>query len=862
MSINKRLLALISIFIFTFLPLLQAEKAPLLRVTYLNVGQGDAILLRSAEKTILIDAGDDRANAANVAIIPYLKKEGIKKIDTCVISHPHRDHFAGFIDLVQTVPIGEFLYAADFMGSEDGDTGGSEAQLYQKLHFAIMEKNIEYNQVTDDMKFDWGTGIKVDLFHTAESLRYPEPTNPPVASAPKVDGWKLNANNQSLIFRVSAGKVSYMFTGDAEKEVEANMVAKYGSKLRSTVMKSGHHGSKTSNTPSFLEAVFGGPQDNPKSPRYAVISVGAKNSFGHPCQETFDSYDFFKVKSFRTDKDGTVESYTDGETVRFISNQSPLEFAQKPELISLTPNSATIQWKTNKAADSQVLFGTTECDQQKTIEHAVTVHTVTLTGLKADTGYKFQVVSHDARQPEQIVTFDGTLKTPAGDGQPLPKIAQMVTSKGQIFMKLPFKLTVSLNNPGNAAAKDLSVELYHTSMSPDTILSSQANLEVAAGGNLKVIFPTEINWIGKVNFLAVLKAGTRIIDTNSLEADVLPKLMLVDASHGNIDYYTGRFGGMKLDLAKNLGFDFRSVSKGFTAEILQDAFIAIIPDCEKEFTAAELTALKGFVAKGGSLMLFSKADYKNTSHPQNLNKVLEGVGSGIRFNDDQVIDPTNNIGAPWRFFITTLHPKIITGVEKLLTWSACSMLNSKMEGLKESKDIVFLAQGDADTANIESDGMNDGYIYASHTPLLPVPIVVGEDLGFGRIACFGEIWYDDKHYAPTQQLQVPPFNRCVAAWLAQAKEKKLKDLVKTVARLNEVVDPELRAMRFETLKSEIEAQAESQILLGNTDEVKDAFSGQSDPSADKIKQSIKSNLLFKSMHQEEKRSLDESLKDF
>ncbi|HNV72825.1 MAG TPA: MBL fold metallo-hydrolase, partial [Candidatus Ozemobacteraceae bacterium] len=312
MSINKRLLALFSIIIlFACASLVQAaNKNPLLRVTFLDVGQGDSVLIRTAEKTILLDAGDDRSNAANVSIIPYLKKEGIKKIDTCIISHPHRDHFGGFIDLVQAIPIGEFLYAADFMtNANDGESSGNDAQLYQKLHFAIMEKGIAYNQVTEETKFDWGTGIKVDLFHVAESVGIRDE----VASAPKVDGWKLNANNQSLIFRVSAGKISYMFSGDAEKEVEANMVAKFGSKLRATVMKSGHHGSKTSNSPSFLENVFGGPNEV-TGPRYAVISVGAKNSFKHPNQETLDNYNYWKVKYFRTDLDGPVDSFTDGQT--------------------------------------------------------------------------------------------------------------------------------------------------------------------------------------------------------------------------------------------------------------------------------------------------------------------------------------------------------------------------------------------------------------------------------------------------------------------------------------------------------------------------------------------------------------------
>jgi competence protein ComEC len=108
------------------------NPASMLRVTFLDVGQGDAILLRTADKTVLIDAGDDRANAASRAIIPFLKKEGIKKIDTCVISHPHRDHFGGYLELVEAVEIGEFLYSTDAFGGEDPEGGAGDVVIYKK----------------------------------------------------------------------------------------------------------------------------------------------------------------------------------------------------------------------------------------------------------------------------------------------------------------------------------------------------------------------------------------------------------------------------------------------------------------------------------------------------------------------------------------------------------------------------------------------------------------------------------------------------------------------------------------------------------------------------------------------------------
>jgi len=152
------------LFLFTLFALLCAvsiSAAPLLRVTYIDVAQGDSILIRSAEKTILLDAGDDRANAANGAIIPYFKREGIKKIDIAIISHPHRDHFGGFIDLIEAIPIGEFQFSSDTLGSGDPEEGSSDGVLYMRLHDAIVAKNIPYNKVKTGSTLNWGQGVKV-----------------------------------------------------------------------------------------------------------------------------------------------------------------------------------------------------------------------------------------------------------------------------------------------------------------------------------------------------------------------------------------------------------------------------------------------------------------------------------------------------------------------------------------------------------------------------------------------------------------------------------------------------------------------------------------------------------------------------
>lgn len=820
-----------------------AEFAPYLRVTYLDVGQGDSILLRTGDKNILIDAGDDKANAGNAVIVPYLKKEGIKRLDACVISHPHRDHFGGFLDVVNAFQIGEFIYSTENVGTGDAEGSSGDAIFYQKLHDAIVAKGIPYRKVAVGDSLDWGKKVKVDLFHAEEAGR----------SDRASDTVKVSANEHSLIFKVTAGEISYMFSGDAEKIAEGSAVENFKTKLQSTVLKSGHHGSKTSSNYPFMDMV---------KPEYAVISVGAKNSFGHPNKETLEKYSFYKMKVFRTDQDGTVESLTDGKTVKFISNQSELDFTKKPEIISLTANSATIQWVTNKVSDSRVKFGVSGLTEEKFMDNEVTIHTVTLSGLKPGTSYSFQVQSQDARQDDQIITSDGSFKTPVGEGVPLPKITQMVTSVKQFFMKRPFNVKITVQNPGEKLVKGLKLNLYHTAMTEENLLGSTQLNSLKAKSQLTPEFPVQFAWLGNVELLAVLLDGKTIIDTSSINITIEPKIFLVDCAHGNIDYFTGKFAGMKMDLYQNLGFTFRSISKApVTADMLKEAFVVAIPEFKEAYTAEELKVLKDFTSKGGGLMLYSKADYANRTNPELPNAILKAVGSTIRFNDDEFCDPTNNIGPPYQAWIKTFPSPLITGVDTLLVRSCCTLINSKMGGLAESKTIQLFATGDEDSYNINADQLEDGYIYASHTPRIPIPVVAGEDLGTGRVVCVGETLYDDKLYAPNAQIQTPQFNRCVANWIGQGKEKTLRDLLRYMNNLESVSDLEVRAIRYDDLKSQVMDVVKCYVESGNAPLLKNSFEGFEGNAVKSLKDAVKSSLQFEYLHQGREADL-ESLKEF
>lgn len=811
-----------------------ASEAPLLRVTFLDVHQGDCTIIRTAEKTIMIDAGDDNRGAASRYIIPFLKKEGIKHIDLAIISHPHRDHFGGFIELLSTVTFGEVYYSTDQgAGAEEISKGGNDALIYGQMLDIIKEKNIPYVQAKKGDKLDFGKGIKAEVFYCA------------AAAKPEDDPTKSNANEDSIILKVTAGKISYLFTGDAEKKAEGAVIGSHGTKLKSTVLKSGHHGSKTSSSHAFLDLV---------QPEYATISAGKGNSFGHPTQEILDRYEYLKIKTFRTDTDGTIESYTDGKTVHFITNNSPIQFATQPKIISLTANSATIQWTTNREATSEIEYGIDGYTNNKSTQHAVKVHTVTLTGLNPATTYKFKAVSKDPREPEKFVAFEGTVVTPAGTGDPLPKIESIATNYPEIYMKHPFKVRIPVINPSETEAKGYTIELFHSAINDSNLIDKVTFASIPAKASVQALIPAEITWIGDVELIAVLKKGTTIVDTASINVPVKAKLFLVDCSHGNKDYFTGRFAGMKMDINKELGYEMRSVHKGITWEAIKNAFIVCIPHPSTDFTKEELAALKKFNSAGGSILLYGTADYRNLSNPDMLNDVLEAVGSKIRFNDDQVCDPTNNIGAHWRFFVSTFPTPDITGknISKLLTRSPCSLVNEKYQGLKGTTALKLLATGDEDTYNTESDNMNDGYIYASHTPLLPIPIAASEDLGRGRVACVGELFYYDNYYTNPAGLNTIEFNRNIISWLGLAKEKSLKHLFMYAADLDNETDLEVKAERFEAVADQILSQIHQKIQDGEleTDQIEELVEENRSESVEKINSMYQQLIRFDNLHKQ------------
>jgi competence protein ComEC len=251
----------------------------LLRVTFLDVGQGDAIYIEYPEGgNMLIDAGPRTftADAASRFILPFLKYRQIKKIDHLVITHPDADHLGGVPTILRQLPIGQIF--------ESGVNCSS----------SLCE---EYLTVIDSL----GVGRK--KIHRGEIL-YSSPSTRVYSLSPSASELEgRNVNNSSIVLRIVHNRNSILLMGDAEIEIDKNITEIYGRWLKSDLLKVSHHGSKTGTSDELLCFV---------EPSSAIISVGKNNKFGHPSSSVLNRFNEQSVSIQRTDIDGAIIMESDG----------------------------------------------------------------------------------------------------------------------------------------------------------------------------------------------------------------------------------------------------------------------------------------------------------------------------------------------------------------------------------------------------------------------------------------------------------------------------------------------------------------------------------------------------------------------
>ena len=250
-----------------------------LHVSFLDVGQGDAILIQTPNgQDILIDGGPDpqEINLELSEQLPFWDRT----IDLVVCTQPHADHVTGLIDVLQRYRVKRVL-----------DPGVPyDSAIYQEWLRLIEDREIEYSIARSGQEIDLGNGIKIEVLNPPESLW---------------EGTGDDVDNNGVVLRLSWGQVSFLFTADIREEAEFELIGQRAN-LRSTVLKVAHHGSDTSTSQQFLAAV---------APEVATVSVGVNNTFGHPSPEVLERliYRLGEDNVYSTDEDGTIEFITDGE---------------------------------------------------------------------------------------------------------------------------------------------------------------------------------------------------------------------------------------------------------------------------------------------------------------------------------------------------------------------------------------------------------------------------------------------------------------------------------------------------------------------------------------------------------------------
>ncbi len=261
-----------------------------LRITVLDVGQADGIVIQTPRgHVLLVDAGGrlergtgEASSAEKVGeriVVPFLRRAGVHHIDALILSHPHGDHAGGTPVVLRDFSVGEFADSGQRYG---GYAYNDALQTARSQQVPIVYPRADAVWKTDD-------GLM---------LTFIGPSLPFIES-------KNTINDNSIAFILQYNRFRMLFTGDAGVAAEQRFLNERID-LRADVLKVGHHGSAYSSSPAFIAAVH---------PKYAIISVGRHNMFGHPAPSTLDTLQRFDTRVYRTDKEGAVIIVTNGRTL-------------------------------------------------------------------------------------------------------------------------------------------------------------------------------------------------------------------------------------------------------------------------------------------------------------------------------------------------------------------------------------------------------------------------------------------------------------------------------------------------------------------------------------------------------------------
>ena len=260
-----------------------ASRGGQLRVSFLDVGQGDSALVQlPGGKSVLIDGGP---SGAGPKVIDAIRGAGVNRIDLLIGSHPHEDHIGGLMDVLKAVPVTEALDPAYVHGT-----------ALQRNYLQLLKtKGVKTTRARAGQRYDLGPNAGLEILAPEDPL---------------IKGTQADANNNSIVARLVYGKTAFLFTGDMEEAERQRLLQNtVPDALRANVLKVAHHGSHNGTDPELLKAV---------APEYAVISLARGNDYGHPHREALEQLRSAGIPVLRTDERGTVAFTSDGERVKLL----------------------------------------------------------------------------------------------------------------------------------------------------------------------------------------------------------------------------------------------------------------------------------------------------------------------------------------------------------------------------------------------------------------------------------------------------------------------------------------------------------------------------------------------------------------
>lgn len=256
-----------------------SASGALMKVSFLDVGQGDAIFIQAPNgRQMLVDGGLNTAVLRELGkVMPFYDRS----IDVVVATHADQDHIGGLVEVLKRFKVGLFIRT----------NSTSTSAVYLVLENIIKEKKIKEEIIIRPKIVYLGGGVEFDIIFPNQDT----------------SGWETNES--SLVGKLVYGKNSFLLTGDSPQKIEKYLVNEYGDLLDSDVLKAGHHGSKTSNAEIFVSTV---------SPVYSIISAGLDNRYGHPNQETLDIFNKFQEKILQTLGGGLIQFESNGANLKVI----------------------------------------------------------------------------------------------------------------------------------------------------------------------------------------------------------------------------------------------------------------------------------------------------------------------------------------------------------------------------------------------------------------------------------------------------------------------------------------------------------------------------------------------------------------